>query len=312
MTDINPDTTLYRRSQLYKLKYTNHNKIKRIVYDENSSYPYKLITRNDYLTILILIMFTAILMIIKNISYYPATVIGNTLYSKVTAYALSSRKIPYKYCKSKWQCSYHKISNRKLVNFYGPCDIDYISKEIVPVIKLDKEKKVNLERHTSLVLENREMRQMCWHDLLKNIKNDVPVKIKRLGRNLWYITDNNVSWFTKFIFTDEVKLLDRDECVSSILLSKHLEDKTNGIKDVESNGRLIRSDRYRIENDLLIEINHKDDDNEESQIYSLDVPRPFKNKDGFYVIHPFHIPEVWDIFYTILILMDSIIKMENL
>jgi hypothetical protein len=42
-------------------------------------------------------------------------------------------------------------------------------------------------------------------------------------------------------------------------------------------------------------------------LYSLKIPRPFY-RDSIYTLHPFHFPQTYDPFFTIILLTLSLVK----
>ena len=94
-----------------------------ITVDINTGKIYKIITRENFLNLIGLIVLVPMLLIIKALPHYPITVIGNTVYSRVITSTLMLLNIKHKSCLSQKAIPYYKTKNG-MIAFGGDDNIN--------------------------------------------------------------------------------------------------------------------------------------------------------------------------------------------
>ena len=329
----NPSCVLSLSSilQKHKLAVTPEGKFYRVL-------PYNRY-RKHLLQMCSLIMIGFLLHLIRRFPYHHITLIGNSVYSKVSASTLLCCDIPFALCKSNNRITYYETENKKEVAFEGPSLVTFLetlnpTKTLIPVIPLSNEEILKLEQHTGLnnlttiqtsILSNFTIRNGVYLADLPNIVNSVKpdhnpvVHIKKIFGNLYYVTTTNETWLTRLIITDTVIPLQPGEIISTLYAnitetsSSDYNIAANGDKQIifepSSQTELVRQDSYIVNPDLSIK-HFTYDDLKESIIYSLNPPRPFIH-NSIYLIHPFYLPTTWDPFLTIMIVTRSLLSLIN-
>lgn len=264
--------------------------------------------------------------IVKEIPYHHITIIGKTIYSKISASCLSRQKIPYVFCRSNNRLTYYETENRALIPFEGVSFHTDLDHEIPLICKSEDELK-RLQDHTKLdnlpVIQNiiidslinkGDVPILTNEDLTLNIPIKAPVlDIKRFCNNLYYVTTINESWITKLVITDIVNPLRPSDVISALTATFTSEfignyEIHNDIDEcivsepqlktiLKRDSNYIVDDILRIHSaDLLLSCNSY-----EGPMYNLTIPRPF-TCNGLHVIHPFHFPKTWDPLLDVMII----------
>jgi hypothetical protein len=285
-----------------------------------------------------LIMIGFIVYIIKQIPYFPITITGNTIYSRVVASCLSRYKIPYVLCKGTNRIPFYETQDGQEIPFEGPSPNFFSNskEQLIPLIPNTKEELSQLEFHTKLRnLENIQSKILSGipskdnvyiisvkdiiHDGI-GIKNPI-INIRRFFGNLYYIMTINEIWISRLIITDNVMPLQPGEVISSLcgtIISEHnekynIEKKNNSyiIQEPTQKTIITRCFNYKVNIDLTIDTIKNSEghiQSDESILYSLKSPRPFINNNSLYIMHPFHFPETWDPFLTIMIITLALLQ----
>lgn len=302
-------------------------------------YEYKL----RFLKLMALIMVGFVAHIIKRFPYRPITIMGNTVYCHVVASCLSRNNIPYIMCKGTNRIPYYEIENGDEIAFEGPSakifineQSDKVKESLVPLIPLSIEEIGRLEGHTKLpqleyiqnkILESFTLKDGVYLSTMKDLVNyernkiipGAVINIRRFFGGLYYIMTTNEIWISRLVITDNVLPLQPGEIISSLSGTTILEshdrysiNKTNTtctINELDRTTILTRNHNYQINTDLTIIKPPSDKSLEfsnESVLYNLKHPRPFIHNSA-YVIHPFHLPESWDPFLSIIIVSCALI-----
>lgn len=264
---------------------------------------HKTIPKNSFI---ILISFTIIIIfayIIIKIPYIPITIIGKTIYSTVIANAIDI--VPYVFC-------YDNV-----INCYS-CDnsslflegINHMSIETnYSLIPLTTDEIKQLKSHTGLpnidIIHNKIISSnINIESIIKNVPNKIYepiISIKKISKTLYFIRTKTKSWITKLIITDKIDPINENDVITSVVSDNNL-DHENYI--IIENKKLFKLPMYKINpNSKIIKLNNPE---YESIFYSLQKPRSFNN--NFYFIHPFHLPQCWDIFLLITVITKSLIS----
>lgn len=266
--------------------------------------------------------------IIKHISYYPVTVIGNTVYSRVITSCLNKQGIRHMSCGNPYRLVSYQTTDGDKIAFEGP-NYNYFDnsklKDKVALLQNSQGQIEELEAHTGLsnlkyaqeqVLLGFEDRDGIYFGSIEEIitdhnKIDHPsINIKYFFGDLYYITNSKSSWITRVIISDNVIPLQPYELISC-LYNETISCENNHcsieqdidyciIHEQNIKTTLNRRINYKVCDNLAIKRLNLSSDNE-SILYSLKYPRSFKN-NYTYMIHPFHFPQTWDIFLTIMLL----------
>lgn len=144
------------------------------------------------------------------------------------------------------------------------------------------------------------------------------INIRRFFGGLYYIMTNNEFWISRLVITDNVIPLQPGDVISSIsgIITRESHDQysidkmnnTCTINDPTIKTILTRCYNYRVNSDLTInkETNSCQENTVECILYNLKQPRPFIH-NSVYTIHPFHLPEAWDPFLTIMIVSRGLL-----
>ena len=302
---------------------------------------FKVISLFEYkihlIKLIIVIIIGILSHIIKHITYNHITIIGNTIYSKVAAYCLSQHKIPYVLCKGNNQISYYQIQETNSEIAFGGPNSQYFSKDILhPLIPHSQNIIYQLENHTKLsnldniqtkILSKFENKDGTYLINTKNImqnkfnyKNPV-TSIKRFSETLFYVTTIDESWISRLIITDIIQPFQPGEIITGVYGNtiEEFHDKCEIeqinehciIKQLNSKTTLYYQHMYKIENDLNIckiftnQSYNQSYNQFKSLLYGLLNPRTF-NKSDIKILHPFHIPNTWDPFLTIMIIIYAL------
>jgi len=211
---------------------------------------FKVLSLNNYKAQLLklcgLIMIGFFVYLIKRFPYYPVTIIGNTVYSRVVAATLRTCNIAYTLCKSNNRVTYYETADNKEIPFEGPSYQifhHFIDKEEtkVPIVPNLKAEIIKLEQHTGIknlakiqddILYNFEIRNGVYLANIKDIISDetpnhAPVIfIKKFWGNMYYVMTTNEIWLTNIVITDTISPLQPTEIIST-LYARVQEDKHN-------------------------------------------------------------------------------------
>lgn len=251
--------------------------------------------------------------LLMSIPYYQVTVIGSTIYSYVLVYYLRKHNIRFVHVKS--------LSNMN-IPFTNP-SWELFGKIHCPIIPLLEEDLLILSNHTGI---DYKILQQVQHYLtttsnehkMKSLKlQDLPImtRFTKVTNDLYYVSTEHNSWFSKIIVTDEILPLSCSEIISELDIFVEQTCETNQLHITQTKKLCtIQQDnirttlkyisRYYINNLLeLITINPEDE--KHSEFYVLEKCRKFIRKDGILMVHPFHLPRSWDPFFLIILVVLS-------
>jgi len=268
------------------------------------------------------ILTVIILLLLIRIPYYPVTLISDSIYSNVVSYCLNTLNIPYLVCTSGNSSPLYKTSTNLLIPFSNPIIPNNISK-CFPVIPTHTD---DLSSHTNLT--NIESIQTQLLNLLPSHINLNPfleihnnpigiiTHITKLFDNFYLIETSKHKWLTRLIISDSTSSLTLGDIITG--LHGNIQSSSDDVYSVTSLDNsyeiiipphsisIYKSDLYKVD-ELFIhpisDVYHSC----ESTLYSLKIPRPFY-RDSIYTLHPFHFPQTYDPFFTIILLTLSLVK----
>ena len=287
------------------------------------------------LRICALIMVGIFAYIIRRFPYYNVTIIGNTVYSKVTAFSLSKCGVPFALCRENNRISYYETVDGREVPFEGPTCRSFLEnismgEKLSPMIPLSGEEIERVEKHTGLknlgVIQEKILsifnKQSGVNianisDIIDEVKpiNNPVMHVKKFVGGLYYIMTTDKIWLTRMIISDTVVPLQPGEIIST--LYGKVAEKTSSSYDIRNVGdtrvvtrphcetELVRRDSYIVGLDLTVKQKTENVHDDESIIYSLNRPRPFIH-NSINMIHPFHLPATWDPFLTMMIVAQGL------
>lgn len=301
--------------------------------------------KTKMLKIISLILIGFIASIIKRITFYPITIIGNTVYSRVAASYIKRRGKKYAICKTNNRIYYYNTKDNEEIAFEGERTKSFIEDNIKTTVIIphtDKEL-LQLQKHTKIqnlseiqdkVLNYFEKDDNIYFQKFENIVHDEKdaknpiIFVKKLCKNLYYIRSINEVWITKLIIGDSVSPLNINDTILCLSKSIYNLDNENRntlykdncvtINDFNKTYFLTKYSGYLVNNDLSLssfDNDEENDNNEENElvhdketiIYSLNKPRSFI-KNNIINIHPFHFNQTFDPFLTVMILTESLIE----
>lgn len=199
-----------------------------------------------------LIMVGILAHMIRQFPYYPITIIGNTVYSKVIAASLISYNSNnvIAICKSNKRISYYETDDGKELPFEG-CSVNFFlnsdKSRIIPVVPNSMEDLTKLEQHTGLKdlsqiqqsilsqfkkensadiylanLEDLIINDEPTSNSLRNISpksvsiHNPVIQIRKFWGNLYYIMTSNEVWLTRMVISDSAAPLQPHEVVSGL------------------------------------------------------------------------------------------------
>ena len=278
-----------------------------------------------------LVMIGFLAHIIKQIPYFPVTVTGNSIYSRVVAACLSRHRIPYVLCKGHNRIGYYEITDGTELAFEGPSPRYFHNAKdrVVPLIPHTPAELSRLQEHTTLsslaALQDKllssypdkngvhiaSMRELI-HDGT-GARSPI-INIRRFCGNLYYIATTTETWLSRIVISDNVLPLQPGEIVSGLGGASVLgtysqydiyrESQSCTITEPTSETILRRSTTYEVLSDLTIQGHCTD--TQECILYSLQTPRPFHH-NSLCMIHPFHLPLSWDPFLTIMLVTLGVV-----
>src|SRR3989304_8197075 len=180
-----------------------------------------------------LIVMGILFYIMRHFTYYPVTIIGNFVYSRVIASTLSLCNIPYVISKGNNKISYYETLDKEEVAFEGPTYNMFMNSTCgiteVPIIAHSSVELDHLQQHTGLQkLFSVQESILSKMDKINNIpmfnfeslncnnmKSPV-IHIQKIFGNMYYVRTINESWLTRLIISDVVTGLNiNDELISS-------------------------------------------------------------------------------------------------
>jgi hypothetical protein len=271
-----------------------------------------------------LILIGCIAYMISRYPYHHVTIMGNTIFSKISAAALSLNKIPFVLCKETHRVPYYTTDNME-IPFEGvsPQFFNNNLHQVTRIIPHSASEIEELEKHTHLQdlasVQKRLLDNFLYADgvytttMGKIIYNEGASKnpiinIKRFFGNLYYVMTTTEIWITKIIIGDNIFPLQPEDVVTCLYGNKvsmsnesiHITYNANvgTISEIDKSTKLVRRDGYEVKSDLSIKsLDESADD--ECVIYNLKRPRPFVH-NGIKMIHPFHFPGTCDPFLSIM------------
>jgi hypothetical protein len=175
--------------------------------------------------------------IIRRFPFYPVTVVGNTVYSKVVAATLDRCQIKYALCKSNHRITYYETDDGHEIPFEGSSP-NHFPPKVVSLIPLSTDELIQLENHTGLTnltdiqteilnsfIQKDEVRivntkdiihQPTSNDIIKCDNHCPVVKIQRLAGNICYVMTTNAIWLTRLIIMDNISPLQSGEIVTGL------------------------------------------------------------------------------------------------
>lgn len=275
-----------------------------------------------------LIMIGFIVFIIKKYEYYPVTVIGKFVYSKVISSSLKIYNIPHILCKYTNRVSYYETTDGEYIPFEG-VNSNFFNDETVPIIPNTEKDLLLIESHIGI--KNLNVIQDKILSKFNNINgiNMATMKqmigaqpdegyvlfIKHFFGKLYMVKTTTKCWITELIITDNTFHLQPGNILTQLhntSVENVNADQTIEIVNDEcvvnmSNSQIIlkRKHSYHVENNFSI--TSFADNDQSSLIYGLQHPRQIKS-GNVYIVHPFHIPLTWDPFLTIMIVTIAIVK----
>lgn len=289
----------------------------------------------SYFFVCCLAMLVCFFYIIKIFPIFDITVIGNYIYSKVSARILADSDIRFKYCKPTNRTTYYEIQNGDEIAFEGPTYKNFlqtINDAEYPIIPLSDQEILDLEHHTKFsdlnsiqktILANfKNVNGVYFTNIFNNLDKPCPsqnpvLHIKKFFGNFYYVATSDEIWLTRLIISDIVDIhLQPGEIISTLhanienipFTEPSISESHDNQKVVLNNNistTLIRKNTYSLEPDFTVnKIFDSTTNHHESTIYSLFKPRNFI--DGpICLIHPFYFPSTWDPILTIMILTKA-------
>jgi len=265
--------------------------------------------------------------IIKQFTYYPITVIGNTIYSHVISSSLSRFHIPYIFSRSSNRTPYYITKDLREIPFEGLTYHHFLNNTLYPLIPHSPNELLSLSTHTNLphldILQDTILSSFpslnslpissLDHFVSSSIRENVNpiISIKRFCNNMYYIITTKEIWLTRLIFTDSVTPLESNDIISGLHATISSSSKNSIYSIVRSLDTITISDpeiTTVMSRDLLFNVDSNreiiplnSEHSYECFIYNLKIPRNYI-QNTFYVIHPFHFPQTWDPFLTIMLL----------
>lgn len=250
--------------------------------------------------LIVISIITVILYIVKDVPYYHITVTGDTIYSKVISSYLSRHQFNHVLCKSNNRLSYYYTEDNQRIPFEEP-GIDYFKEDdMISLIPNSLEELSQIEKHTGLKnlpyvqgkvlseFKNYQMNIVITDNIM--LKNPI-ISIRRVFKDLYYITTIDEAWISCVIFSDLISPLQYGDIISCVC-------QTDSI---------IKCDKYTVNYDLSIKNISDCELGEESAFYSLKYPRLF-SKNSFYIMHPFHFPQTLDVFVILMVMTRAILN----
>lgn len=291
---------------------------------------YKLLQsyRIQAVKIVALIVSAVMAYIIRSIPYHPVTIIGSTIYSRISAACLSQYNVPYVLCRGSNYVTYYETDGGNEIAFEGK-GVMSTTKINIPPIPLSQDELKNVRHHTGLdnltIIQNNVLKH------LRSIENifskEKPIKgpimmVKPLFKDIYYVVGVNECWLTRIIITDKVFSLrpgDRMLGIStttvnnnSVTRSIEYNPTSCIIHEPNVTKILTRSSKYTVDTDFRIYSTDLifDADDKDLPLYSLMNPRPIRSPEhkGIYVIHPFHIPATWNPLLSIMLITLGLIS----
>jgi hypothetical protein len=254
-----------------------------------------------------LLLLAAVGFVIQRYKYCHVTVLGSTVYSRLIAATLSKFKVSHKRCKGNNRISYYETTDGSEIPFEGP-SANFFSEELDNVISFIPCSNIQLSHiaaHTRLSTAKLSsiqdnivrkfqngvtMKELLYYD---NEMYDPILKIIPFFGKLYFVITPSGCWITNKIISDIVLPLQRDDQISGLY------------PDPKQDIPVKRLIGYSVQPDLQVKSLLKDED-KSCILYSLTKPRPFV-RNNIYSIHPFHLPETWDPFLTIMITTLAVI-----
>lgn len=267
-----------------------------------------------------LLVIASVTYLIKQIPYRPITVMGDSIYSRVAAYALRLAKVDHVLCQENNRTTFYLTTEGIYVPFQG-VNCEYFPNDRVPIILNTPSELSRIERHIGHnnlgTIQNSLVQMMDEEDGLPvwnfseviSAPEQCPpvVQIRSVFHNLYLIRTHNEQWISRHVITDSTTSLQPADRINRLYQTVQASKEESHISVTERECTvswnemtltLSRDSCYQVDNNLAI-IPLKDDMSE-CLIYQLDQPRMFRTH-GLYVIHPFHLPPVWDSLWTIML-----------
>lgn len=231
--------------------------------------------------------------IIHNYTFYPVTIIGNTIYSRLIA---TFMKIPYVICKGSNRITYYITDDDQEIPFEG-ASIHFFQDTDTSMIPLTSDELNLLEKHTGLKnlahIQDTLIQSYNIVSLVNKINTFKPpiVQVKKFFGNLLYVMTNNEVWITRNIITDIVSPLHPGDTIVETQVTD------SGLQHIDAH--LILPDH------TIKSLNS--DDNYKSIIYHLKRPRPF-SAGPITILHPFHLPVTRDPLLALMIIARALIS----
>ena len=283
--------------------------------------------KTHILELMALIMIGFMAYIIKRFPYYPITVVGNTVYSRVAAASLSRYKIPYILCRGNNRIPYYSTEDGNEIAFEGPSTQYFLveNNRVVPLIPHSELELTRIQDHTKLnnlsTIQAQVLKGFLTKDgvhvaSMKDLihdgteARDPAIAIHRFCGNMYYVMTTTEVWLTRMVITDIVSPLQPGDIISGINgivtdepnINYQIEHKDGFciIREPLATTVLKRGSNYKVSPDLRI-CSIDSLHTHESVLYNLETPRSFIHH-SLNVIHPFHLPQVWDPFLAIMII----------
>lgn len=265
-----------------------------------------------------LLLIICLAYIIRIYSYHPITIIGNSIYSRVIASALSYEKKPFVLSRGFQTTLYYESNDGKEIPFEGVSP-NYFNSSLdkkAVLIPMTQTQLAELESHTKLKnlesIQNKVLSRLSNTTEIKNlIHNGTNIKspilsIKRFLGGLYYITTATEVWISKLIISDAVLHVQAGDVISGLYVTEKSQSDSYSTKDENDNITILtRKDAYLVDQDCNIIANDVPSDTE-CILYNLKHPRPFV-LDGIHMVHPFHLPPTWDPFLTIHVITRALV-----